>query len=788
MLRNFFKIATRNLVKSKAFSLINIAGLAVGMASAILILLWIQDELSYDQFHQKRDRIYEGWNRAVFSGKLQCWNTTPKAMARAVQNDFPEVEMTVRVNWPSGYLFSVGEKRITKTGNIVDSGFLQMFSFPLLKGDIKTALNDMHNIVLTEKLAKNIFGNEDAMGKVIKIDNKDNFTVTGILKDLPENTRFDFEYLMPWSYLRSQESGNDETNWGNNSTRTYVLLKPNATLASIAPKVKDMRRKYDPDDKEGEMFLYPMSRWRLHSKFVKGVEEGGRIEFVTLFGVIAAFILLIACINFMNLSTARSEKRAKEVGIRKTVGAQRGSIIGQFIGESVMISFFAGLVALLIVVISLPGFNQLTDKRLSIDWSSIPFWLKGLGFVIFTGILAGSYPAFYLSSFMPVKVLKGTFRPVKALVTPRKVLVIIQFGFAILLTVATIIVKQQIDYAQKRESGYDRNNLIYHFLTGDLEKNYPLVKNELLAQGIATSVTKSSAPVTQGWSDTWGVEWPGKDKNDKTDFDMFCVDENIVKTAGFKLTAGRDFDLKQFPTDSNAMILNESAVKAMNFKTPVGQTIKNNDQDWRVIGVVKDFILQSPYQPTKPMIIQGAKGWFNVIHIKFNPANPTAQNLKATEVIFKKYNPEYPFDYNFVDEEYARKFNDEKRTGTLAALFAGLTIFISCLGLFGLATYMAENRIKEIAVRKVLGASVAGIASLLSKDFLRLVLIAIFIATPLAWWGMHSWLKDFPYHVPIRWWVFVMAGFMALAIALGTIIFQAIRAGLRNPVTSLRSE
>ena len=314
------------------------------------------------------------------------------------------------------------------------------------------------------------------------------------------------------------------------------------------------------------------------------------------------------------------------------------------------------------------------------------------------------------------------------------------------------------------------------------------MKNELLAQGIATSVTKSSAPVTQGWSDTWGVEWPGKDKNDKTDFDMFCVDENIVKTAGFKLTAGRDFDLKQFPTDSNAMILNESAVKAMNFKTPVGQTIKNNDQDCKLIGVVKDFFLQSPYQPTKPMIIQGAKGWFNVIHIKFNPANPTAQNLKATEVIFKKYNPEYPFDYNFVDEEYARKFNDEKRTGTLAALFAGLTIFISCLGLFGLATYMAENRIKEIAVRKVLGASVAGIASLLSKDFLRLVLIAIFIATPLAWWGMHSWLKDFPYHVPIRWWVFVMAGFMALAIALGTIIFQAIRAGLRNPVTSLRSE
>jgi len=787
MLKNFFKIATRNLAKNKAFSLINITGLAVGMASAILILLWIQSELSYDQFHEKRDRIYEGWNRAVFSGKLQSWNTTPTAMAAAVQKDFPEVERTVRVNWPSHYLFTAGENRLTREGNIVDSGFLQMFSFPLLQGDPKTCLNDIHSIVLTEKFAKSLFGDENAMGKVIKIDNKDNFTVTGVLKDLPDNTRFKFEYLLPWAYRRSW-AFDTETNWGNNSTRTYVLLKPNTTLASIAPKVRDLRRKYDPEDKEGEMFLYPMKKWRLYSSFEKGVEEGGRIVFVRLFGVIAAFILLIACINFMNLSTARSEKRAKEVGIRKTVGANKGSLIGQFIGESVMISLIAGILALIIVVLSLPAFNKLTEKILFIDWSSVPFWMKALGFVLFTGVLAGSYPAFYLSSFQPVKVLKGTFRPVKALVTPRKVLVIIQFSFAILLTIATIIVKQQIDYAQKRESGYDRNDLIYHFLTGNLDKNYQLVKNELMSNGIANSVTKCSAPITQGWSDTWGVQWPGKDPNDKTDFDMYCADESIVKTAGFKLVSGRDFDLKQFPTDSNAMILNESAVKAMNFKQPLGQTLKNNDQNWTVIGVIKDFILQSPYQPMKPMVIMGAKGWFNVMHIKFNHTRTTAENLKAAEAIFKKYNPEYPFEYNFVDEEYARKFNDEKKTGTLAALFAGLTIFISCLGLFGLATYMAENRIKEIAVRKVLGATVTGIASLLSKDFLKLVFVSILIATPIAWWGMHAWLKDFPYHVPIRWWVFLLSGLLALLIALATISFQAVRAGLQNPVRSLRSE
>ena len=787
MIKNYLKIAFRNLLRNKAFSIINISGLAIGMASAILILLWIKNEVSYDQFHERKERTYEAWNRAHFSGKLQSWGTTPKVLARTVEKDLPEVEHAVRVDWPSSFLFSIGEKRLMVQGNIVDSNFLQVFSFPLVKGNSKLALMDMHNIVLTEKLANKLFGEEEPMGKIIKIDNKENFTVTGIAKDLPNSTRFNFEYLIPWAYLRSQ--GNDDTYWGNNSTKTYVLLKQNASFASANEKIRKLKVRYDStEDKRWEMFLYPMSKWRLYSRFKDGYEHGGRIEFVRMFAIIAVFILLIACINFMNLSTARSEKRAREVGIRKVVGAQKGALVGQFIGESILLAFLAGIIAVIIVQLSLPGFNRLTDKKLFIDFASTGNWLFALGFIILTGIIAGSYPAFYLSSFQPVKVLKGLFRSNKALVTPRKVLVVLQFTFAIILIISTIIVRNQINYARNRDAGYDRNNLVYHFLTGELKKKYDLVKNELLSSGVATHVSKTSAPMTQGWSDTWGIEWTGKDPNDKTDFDIYNADEDLVKTTGLQLVKGRDFNLKQFPTDSTAVILNESAVKAMNFKDPLGQIVKNNDISWHVVGVIKDFILQSPYSPLKPMIIQGGKGWFTAMHIKMNPANAMSQNLAKAEKIFKKYNPEYPFEYKFIDEEYASKFEDEKRTGTLTALFAGLTIFISCLGLFGLAAYMAQNRIKEIGIRKVLGASVTNITTLLSKDFLKLVIISLLLASPIAGYLMYKWLQDYPYRVQIQWWVFAFAGIAAITIALITVSFQAIRAATANPVKNLRTE
>jgi putative ABC transport system permease protein len=787
MIKSFFRIAWRNMMRSKGFSAINIAGLVVGMASAILILLWIQNEVSYDQFHEKKDRIYEAWNRAEFSGELNCWNTTPKVLARTLEKDLPEVEAAVRVDWGRNFLFTIGEKKLTVEGTMVDSNFLQVFSFPLLKGNPAVVLKDMHSIVLTEKLAKKLFGNEDAMGKVIKIDNKENFTVTGILKDLPNNTRFKFEYLVPWAYKRF--TGDDDQNWGNNSTRTYVLLKSNATLASIAPKVKVFKQRYDKEEEKWEMFLYPMPKWRLYSSFTNGKEDGsGRITFVRLFGIVAAFILLIACINFMNLSTARSEKRAKEVGIRKVVGAQKISLIGQFIGESLMLSFIAGLIAIIVVQCSLSGFNSLTDKQLNIPYGSLWFWLCALAFVLLTGLLAGCYPAFFLSSFQPVKVLKGSFKKTQALVAPRKVLVVLQFTFAIVLIICTVIVKQQIDYAQNRQTGYNKNNLIYHLFTGDIKKNYQVIKNELLAAGVASAITKTSAPITQSWSDGWGQEWEGKDPNDKTDFYRYNADEGLGVTAGLQFVQGRDFNLQQFPTDSTGMIINESALKVMKFKNPIGKIVKDNGTQWHIVGVIKDFILTSPYEPTRPMLIAGGKAWFSTMLIRLNANTSAEQNLKKAEAIFRKYNPEYPFEYKFVDEEYARKFEDEKRIGILSGLFAGLTVFISCLGLFGLAIYMAESRIKEIGVRKVLGASVTGLAALLSKDFLRLVLISFVIASPVAWWAMHSWLSEYPYRVAIQWWVFAASGLMSVLIAIVTVSYQAIRAALANPVKSLRTE
>jgi ABC-type antimicrobial peptide transport system permease subunit len=787
MLKNYLKVAFRNLWKNRGFSLINISGLAIGMASAMLIFLWIHDEVSYEKFHVKKDRIYEAWNRASFSGELHCWNNTPKIMAGALQRDIPEVEHACRVNWPQNCLFSVGDKRIMAAGNAVDSIFLQIFTFPLLKGDANTALMEPNSVVLAESLAQGLYGKENPMGKAIKIDNKDYFKVTGIIKDPPANSRFSFKYLVPWSYVRMR--GNDDNHWGNNSTRTYVLLKEHTTLASVAPKIRGIRTRYDSSDKHWENFLYPLSRWRLYSSFKGAVEDGGKIEYVRMFAIIAAFILLIACINFMNLSTARSEKRAKEVGIRKVVGAQRVSLISQFIGESILLALLAGIIAIGIVQLSLPGFNQLTDKRLSLEYGSPWFWLAGLLFVVFTGLLAGSYPAFFLSSFQPVKVLKGTFKAVNTLVRPREVLVVLQFSFAIILIICTFVVKQQIDHAQDRDAGYNKANLVYHFITGDIGKNYDLIKQELLSSGAAVSVCRTSSPLTESYSDSWGFEWEGKAPDDKTDFERLSTDEGLVATSGLKMVKGRDLNLKEYPTDSTGVLLNQAAAKAMGFKDPIGKIVKDNHVNWHVVGVIRDFVLESPYTPIAPMVIEGAKkNWYNTVTMRLNDANSTAQNLKKAEAIFKKYNPEYPFEYKFVDEEYAQKFDDERRTGTLAALFAGLTIFISCLGLFGLATYMAESRVKEIGVRKVLGASVTGIVSLLSVDFLKLVIVAFFVAAPIAWLAMHKWLQAYPYRVNIQWWVFVVAALLAMGVALFTVSYQALRAALSSPARSLRTE
>ncbi len=786
MFSNYIKIAIRNLLRQKAFSIINISGLAIGMASAILIMIWIQNEISHDRFHEKGDRLYTLNNRDRFNGELWAWNTTPNILAPTIKNDYPEVEDVVRTN-SANFLFNYKDTRLIASGMFTDTGFFHLFSFPLIKGSPKDVLNGVNNIVVTEKFARKLFGTEDAMGKIVRIDSNDHFTVTGVMKDLPSNTIFEFDYLVPWTYMNKLDWA--DSSWGNNSVKSYVLLKPNVSQETFNQKIKNVTKDHD-EGSTTEVFTYLFGDAWLYNKSVNGQYVGGRIELVRLFAIIAAFILLIACINFMNLSTARSEKRAKEVGIRKVVGAPKSLLVGQFLGESILVALLAGILSLVIVQLSLPSFSTLFNKQLSIPYNNPAFWGYGLLFVVLTGLIAGSYPAFFLSSYKPVKVLKGTFKAAHALVTPRKVLVVIQFTFAIILIICTIIITRQINHAQNRDAGYDRSQLVYMFLRGDMDKNYNAIKNELISSGAAVAVTKSMSPITQRWSDSWGFSWEGSTKEDeKQDFIRMASDADFVKTMGVKLVEGRDIDINLHPGDSTALLLNETAVKAMGFKNPIGQLVREgNGRAWVVVGVLKDFIFESPFQKIEKLMVNGPSAWFNVMHFKLSPSKSTKESLALAENIFKKYNPQYPFEYNFADESYAKKFDSQKRTGQLAALFAGLTIFISCLGLFGLAAYMAQNRIKEIGVRRVLGASVNNITTLLSKDFLKLVFISLVIATPISWWAMNEWLKDFEYRVTVEWWVFAVAGIVSIAIALITVGYQAIRAALSNPVKNLRTE
>ncbi|NQZ44676.1 MAG: ABC transporter permease [Flavobacteriaceae bacterium] len=786
MFKNYLKIAWRNLLRNKSFSFLNIFGLSIGLAVTALILMWVGFEMGFNQFHTKKDRIYQVYNKYKVDGEIWTWNSTPKVMATTIKKDYPEVEEATRYFYENTFLFSHGDKNIKSNGTIVDPSFLNIFSFPLIEGDAATVLEDVNSLVVTETFAKKLFGNTAVVGQIVKVDNADTFKITGILEDPPVNSEFRFEYLMPWAYLK--QKGYDDVNWSNNSIATYLLLKEGTDYASFSDKIKTLRKNHDKEAPDMVTFLYPYSRTHLYDEFENGVEVGGLIDIIKLFGVIALLVLVIACINFMNLSTARSEKRAKEVGIRKVVGARKKALVWQFLGESVLIASLAATVAMVIVVLTLPAFSELINTPLSIEWKNPWFWGISTVIILLTGILAGSYPALYLSAFKPSAVLKGTFSKMSALITPRKVLVVIQFAVAIILITATIVVKQQIDSVQNRKLGFTKEHLVYVQMEGDVEKHYTSIKSELLEGGIASSVTKTNSPITESWSNSWDIGWQGKPEDNKTLVHRMVADEAITKTMGLRLVSGRDLDLKKYPTDSTAMLLNESAVRLMGFEEPLGQTIRDNGIDWHVIGVVEDFVFNSPFQKIEPMVIEGAKAWFTMVHIKLDANRKTADNLAAAETIFKKYNPNYPFEYEFVDQDYARKFISEQRIEKLASLFTLLTILISCLGLFGLASYMAQNRIKEIGVRKVLGASVSGITALLSQDFLKLVAISLVIAIPVSWFTMNRWLQDFAYKIDLSWWIFALAGLLALAIAFVTVSYQAIKAARTNPARSLRTE
>ncbi|PWT94898.1 MAG: ABC transporter permease [Bacteroidetes bacterium] len=792
MFKNYFTTAVRHLFKNKSFSFINILGLAIGMASALLILLWVQNEMSFDRFYTKTARIYKIYNRDKVNGAWLTSDLSPSALATSLHNDFPEVENAVRYRRVT-FLTSVGEKHINSQGAFADEKFLDVFDFPLSEGERANSLSGNYSIVITKKFAEKLFGNESAIGKTIKIDSTDNFTVKAVLEALPSNTQFDFEYLLPWTYM-VKLNWVPEEDWFRNFAPTYVCLKEGTKQSAFEKKIQNLlteHNKSTPNETTAQIFLQPIKDTYLYSKSENGRLVAGKIEAVKIFIIIAIFILLIACINFMNLSTARSEKRAKEVGIRKVMGGMRTSLALQFIFESILISAIAFAIALIIVQVALPAFDKLIGSELKIDFNNPYYWAFAVSFVILTGILAGSYPAFYLSSFNSIKVLKGSFRKINSVVTPRKVLVILQFTFAIVLIISTIIVQQQVKYAQERESGYNRSNLIFTFTQGKVNDHFRAIKDELIKSGAAVAVTKSYSPITRKWNDGDGFYWQGSTEADKKiNFAWLGSDADFTKTLGVKIAEGRDIDVYNYPTDTMGMLLNEEAVRLMRLKNPIGQTITfaPDGRQWHVVGVVKNFILESPYSRISPMMIVGPSQYFQVMHIKLNPANSVSDDLAKAEKIFKDYNPQYPFEYVFADEAYAGKYKDEKKTETLSRLFAGLTIFISCLGLFGLAAYMAENRVKEIGVRKVLGATTSGIAILLSRDFLKLILISIIIGSPIAYFAMAKWLSNYEYRTEIRWWIFAGSGLIALLIAIITISFQAIRAALENPVKSLRSE
>ena len=779
------KIMLRNLQRGGVYSVINVGGLAIGMAAAILILAWIYHEWSYDRFHAKEKNLYTVYNRFNIDGNVECWGVTPKILGPTLKIDYPTIAGMARMSGAELIYDNEGAQFKMQTG-YTDPDFLTMFDFPLLQGNKETALNDPYSVILTEKAAMRLFGHEDPVGKTVLVDNQFSMTVTGILKDLPGNTMFQFETLAPFTFMKTQ--GRYDEIWTRYSVQTFVELRPDAPLDLVNASIRGITQSHI--DHPVEHFLHPVSKQHLYAQFENGVPVGGKLlEQMRLFGIIAGLILLIACINFMNLSTARSQKRAKEVGVRKVMGGKRRSLVRLFMGESMVVTFVAGAAALILALMVLPVFTALMGQQVILDLTNGWFWVAGFGFVLLTALLAGSYPAFYLSSFLPVKVLKGIFKTKQASVSPRNILVVAQFIVACSLIMSTLVIHRQIKYAQSREAGYNKDQLLYVSFEGDGNKNYELIKNDLLNSGTAVSLTQTASPMTARWSSTQIVDWRGKDPdNTNVMFEMFLTDSDWAKTVGATIIEGREIDINTYPTDVTAMLLNETAVKNMNFEHPIGEIIKTQGRDWHVVGVVKDFILLSPYEPVAPMLIGGPVGALNTIHIKLNGHNRMADNLAKVEQVLKQYNPNCPFEYQFVDEEYARKFQDEQKLGSLATWFAGLTIFISCMGLFALVAYMAETRRKEIGIRKVLGASVSDVIVLLSKEFLILVLISVAVASPIAWWVMNQWLTGYAYRTNIPWWLFVAVGCISLGIALLTVGFQAVKAATANPVKSIKVE
>ncbi len=787
MFRSYLKTAMRSFRRQKAYSFINVFGLAVGLACCLLIVLWVQDEVSYDRFHDEGDQLYRVMRHYHADDQIYTWAAIPKPLAQVLEDDYPEITHAVLMTWQETILLTRGDTAFREDGRHAGPGFFEIFSFPLIQGNPATALDEPHAIAISESLAEKYFGADwrsTAIGQTLRMENRLDLTVTGIFEDVPETSTLRFDFVIAIEEFIQRNTWVEH--WGNNGLRMFVRLEKDADGEQVGAKIEHVIKDYH-DSSDSFLFLQPYTDVHLYSEFEEGQLVGGRIEYVRMFGLVALFILLIASINFMNLSTARSARRAREIGVRKAVGATQRTLVGQFIGESVMTALAALVIAVGLVLLMLPAFNELTNKSITIDFLDPMTWLAVVGLAVLTGLLAGSYPAFYLSSFNVIGVLRGTVARRPGAVSVRKGLVVFQFAMSTLLIIGTLTVYAQIDYIRSKNLGMDRENLMYLTLEGGVEEQYDVFKQQLLQQpGIVGVTTSSQNPLSVG-SSTSDPEWDGKDPESELLFHIINANYDFIETMKMELAAGRVFS-KDFATDSVNYIINEQTARAMGKDHPVGERLAFWGQEGQIIGVVKDFHINSLYQAIEPTIIRldPEDTWMLFVRVE---AGKTQDALAGLETLYTTFNPDYPFTYRFLDENYERMYRSEIVIGSLANFFAILAVFIACLGLFGLASYTAEQRAKEIGIRKVLGATVPNLVALLSRDFITLVLIAFVLAAPVAYFALETWfLNDFAYRIEISWPIFLVAGLAALVIAWLTVSYQSIKASLANPVTALRTE
>ncbi len=786
MLKNYFKIALRQLKNNKGYSFLNVIGLSLGMACAILILLWVNDEFQYNRFHKNYPHLYQAVENQSYEGKTYTFDAMPGLFAPAIKQELPEIKYAARADWGGRALFTLGDKAIYERGFFTDPDFLKMFSFKILKGDPNTLLTDPTSVVITDKMAEKFFGKADPIGKTLKVNNDQLFTVVGLVQEPPLSSSLKFSWLASFKIYEDRNTWLRQ--WGNNGIQTFVQLKDGADPALVDKKFHDFISHKDTDA-IAKPFLLSMNDWRLRSKFVEGKQEGGRIETVRLFSIIAILIIVIACINFMNLATARSEQRAREVGVRKAMGAARGMLVKQFFGESIILSMVAMLIAALLVWISLPSFNTLVEKKLQFDLTNPVIWAGMPLLAVLCGVLAGSYPSLYLSSFNPVTVFKGLrIGKNSVVVYIRKGLVVTQFVISIVLIISTIIIYNQIKHVKDRDLGYNTDQVMVMRLNGNLNVHFPALRNDLMATNAVVNAGISNSQVLEMGSSSGDFGWDGKNPKSQILVTTEWVNPTYIPTMGMKLKSGRNF-YDDITSDSSNVIINETFAKLMGKKDPVGQLLTRGDgRRIQIVGVVHDFIFNDMYHTPDPLVFFCDTSNVAMLLIRLKGNQDISKAVAKVEQVMKAHNPAYPFEYKFMDENFNNLFKSESLIGKLSRVFAFLTILISCLGLFGLAAYTAERRTKEIGIRKVLGATISNVIALLSKDFLRLVAIASIIAFPLAYWIMNKFLQDFAYRIQIQWWVFAIAGSLAVIIALFTVSFQAIKAAITNPVKSLRTE